>query len=399
MTPQSKPVRILYVEDDRDLGAMVKAHLAQAGYAVDLCYDGQEALARHAAGGYDLLAIDRALPVLDGLEVMRILASRGPLPPTVMITGTGNERTAVEAMKLGAGDYLVKDAGGAWLELLPGVIQRVLGQRRLVEEKQTAEAALREKEEQLYQSQKLEAIGLLAGGVAHEFNNLLTAVIGHVSLAMTGLAPEEKRCRDLEQALKAANRGAALTRQLLGFGRRQPLLRRNVPLNQVVADFSPMLRPLIGDYIGLDLALGEDVGTLYADPAQLQQVLLNLCLNARDAMPSGGRLTLGTQSMTPTGAFLELHGEIQPGPHVMLTVSDTGCGMPPEVMQHVFEPFYTTKPVGEGTGLGLSLVYGIVRQHGGAIDVQSAPGEGATFRIYLPRTDAATLLPESRKAV
>ena len=171
---------------------LVTERLAQAGFAVDAAYDGEEALAKYARGSYDLLAIDQTLPVLDGLGVLRAIASRGPLPPTVMVTGTGNEKVAVQTMKLGADDYIVKDLGGGWLDLLPSIIERVLRQRRLVEDKKAAEAALRERERQLWHAQKLESLGILAGGIAHDFNNILAGIMGYADLAMEDCRPRSR---------------------------------------------------------------------------------------------------------------------------------------------------------------------------------------------------------------
>ncbi|MHC4401137.1 MAG: PAS domain S-box protein [Planctomycetota bacterium] len=270
---------------------------------------------------------------------------------------------------------------------------------RDISERKSAEEALRKKDEELRQSQKLEAIGGLAGGIAHEFNNLLQAIGGYTKYAMEGLSPEEQRHQDLEQVLKAADRATTLTRQLLGFSRRQVLRRKNIQPNEVVADLTKMVRPVIGEHIQLDLSLGEDVGTVYADLGELQQVLLNLCLNARDAMPSGGELLLKTENTVLSEAFCEAYPDTHPGRHVTLSVSDTGCGMSPEVRQHIFEPFFTTKKVGQGSGLGLATVYGVVQQHGGAIHAYSEVGKGSTFKIFLPAVDAAPDRDEAERAL
>ena len=252
-----------------------------------------------------------------------------------------------------------------------------------------AEEALRQTEEELRQSQKLEAVGQLAGGVAHEFNNLLQAIGGYTKYAMEGLPPEGQPYRDLQQVEKAAGRAATLTRQLLGFGRRETLEPRDLRLNEVVTDVLKMLRPLIGEQIEVKTVLDGKVGTVHADPTLIEQILLNLCINARDAMPSGGALTIETRDLLLSDAYCKTHVDIKPGRHVQITVSDTGCGMAPEVVEHIFDPFYTTKEVGKGTGLGLAMVYGVVKQHGGDIHVYSEPGLGTNFKVFLPTVQKA----------
>jgi PAS domain S-box-containing protein len=266
-------------------------------------------------------------------------------------------------------------------------------------ERKQADAALRQRDDQLRQSQKLEAIGVLAGGVAHEFNNLLQAICGYTTYAIEGLEPDDRRFQDLEQVLAAADRAATLTKQLLGFGRRQMLKRVDIDFNQLVIDLGKMLRPLIGEHICLDIVPGENIGAIHADPGLFQQVLMNLCVNSRDAMPGGGRLLVKTLDVTLSDAYCEIHTDMRPGRYVLLTVSDTGSGMTTEVMSRIFEPFFTTKEVGKGTGLGLAMVYGIVQQHGGMIQVYSEPGQGTEFKIYLPVVAVATaaeIIPPSR---
>ncbi len=256
-------------------------------------------------------------------------------------------------------------------------------QQEIVERKQI-EAELAQRDEQLRQAQKLEAVGSLAGGIAHEFNNLLQAIRGYTRYAMEGLQPDDQRHQDLEQVVKASDRAAALTRELLGFSRRQVLERGNVDSGELIADLAKMLRPLIGEQIDIQVSLATDVGPLHADRGLLQQMLLNLCINARDAMPDGGQLTLKTQRVDLSNKYCELHPPMKPGGYVMFSVTDTGCGISPETKQRIFEPFFTTKGVGKGTGLGLAMVYGCVQQHEGTINVYSEPKLGTTFKIYLP---------------
>jgi two-component system, cell cycle sensor histidine kinase and response regulator CckA len=244
-------------------------------------------------------------------------------------------------------------------------------------------------ETQLRQSQKMEAVGLLAGGVAHDFNNLLTAIMGYGQLLQRRVAGDAGALADADEILKAAERAASLTRQLLAFSRQQVLEPRVVDLNTILSDMDKMLRRLIGEDIDLLTAPGDDLGRVRVDPGQIEQVLVNLVVNSRDAMPRGGKLTLETADVDLDEGFVKGRLDVPPGPYVMLAVSDTGCGMSPETLARVFEPFFTTKETGRGTGLGLSTVHGIVKQSGGHLEVYSEVGRGTTFKVYLPRVDEA----------
>jgi len=248
-----------------------------------------------------------------------------------------------------------------------------------------ADEELRRLEQELAQSQRLESVGRLAGGVAHDFNNLLTAIAGHCELLLAALPAGDPTRHDADEILKAAERATALVGQLLAFSRKQLLQPRIVDLNEVVRGIEGMLRRLIGEDVELVTLLADDLGHVSADPRQLEQVIVNLAVNARDAMPAGGRLTIETQNAGPDADG----AGTKPGRYVVLTVRDTGLGMDERTRAHAFEPFFTTKEVGQGTGLGLATVYGVVSQSGGRIELESEPGAGTTFRVLFPHVDAA----------
>ncbi|MDE2141285.1 MAG: response regulator [Elusimicrobia bacterium] len=255
----------------------------------------------------------------------------------------------------------------------------------------TAEAA--KLQEQLLLSQKMESVGRLAGGISHDFNNILTAIGGFSGFLLQSIPVGDPRRDDVQEIVAAAERAAALTRRLLAFSRRQILEPRLIDLNAVVASLQPMLKRLIGEHIELRSTLARGIGRVKADPGQIEQVIMNLVVNARDALPKGGNIAIETVDASLGEDYARLHLEVRPGPYVMLSVSDTGHGMSAAVQSRLFEPFFTTKEPGKGTGLGLATVYGIVKQSGGNIYVYSEPGQGCTFKIYLPRVENLETAP------
>ena len=506
----SEAVRVLIVEDDPlDADLMVR-ELKRGGFApewVRVQTEGEYLAQLDRAP--DVILSDSNLPLFDGFEALDLLRKRGLDIPFILVSGRVGEDLAVEAMKRGACDYLLKDR----LARLGEAVRRAIDDRRLRAERTWAVEALRRSEEryrlvseassdyvyslkvdpegtltcewitdpftritgfdaaeinlrgwtglyhpddheiagqheealrsgrsdsievrvvtkdkqvrwirvherpvfslddpsrveriygaaqditvqkqleeQLLQSRKMEAIGQLAGGVAHDFNNLLTVICGYGDLLKKQPDLSRTAREYADEILEAAKRAAQLTRQLLAFSRRQVLQLKTVNLNNVVADVEKLLRRLIGEDVELRTAYAPDLGLVRADPAQIEQVIMNLAVNARDAMPKGGRLTIATANVDLDGRRPDQQAMPQGGPQVMLTVSDTGSGMDAETAARVFEPFFTTKELGKGTGLGLAMAYGIVKQSGGDIRVYTEAGRGTTFNIYLPRLERA----------
>ena len=245
-------------------------------------------------------------------------------------------------------------------------------------------------EAQLLQAQKLESIGRLAGGVAHDYNNMLGVIIGYSEIMRTKIAPGDPLLKDLAQIQRAAERSKNITQQLLAFSRKQVFEPKILDINDLIHNFEGNLSRLIGEDIELHFMPAPDTGKIVFDPTQIEQILMNLAVNARDAMPNGGKLTIETNNVVLDETYCREHAGFMPGCFVRLSVSDNGVGMRKETINQIFEPFFTTKDVGKGTGLGLATVYGIVKQGGGFINVYSEPGQGTTFKIYIPKTTGET---------
>ena len=303
------------------------------------------------------------------------------------------EEAAREARDRGVGrsiQYRMRHKDGSWriLESGANVVRGPAGEVEKLVVVNRDVTARRQLEEQFRQAQKMEAVGRLSGGVAHDFNNLLGVIIGYAEFLQERLAPQDSLRGSVDEILKAGKRAASLTRQLLAFSRQQVLDPKVIDLNTAVSDMEKLLRRLIGEDIELRTRLTPNVGRVKADQGQFEQVIMNLAVNARDAMPQGGKLTISTENFMMDEAFVRRYPyPVQPGPYICVTVADTGIGMNAETKARAFDPFFTTKEKGKGTGLGLATVYGVVKQSGGYIDIESAPGAGTTFKIYLPRVD------------
>ena len=401
--------RILVVDDVIDSVKLLTSILKKEGYEALVAHNGRQALQVASAEGPDAILLDIMMPGMDGIEVCRRLKADDNLRkiPVILVTARDLDVDVVTGLEAGADDYVTKPFSRQVLlarvrvairikESYDALVESNAQLVREIQERKQAEESLRLKDEELCRSQKLEAVGQLASGVAHEFNNLLQAIIGYSCSAMMDLSPRNEGYGDLEQVLKAANQAAVLTRQLLNLSHRQSPGRKNVDPNRIVADLVSLVHPVIGRHIDLTMDLRPDVGTVCADPGGIEQVLLNLCLNSRDAMPRGGKLTIKTQRVSSNQGDPETDSQSQVRDSVAITVSDTGCGMATELQKHIFEPFFTTKEAGKGTGLGLATAYGIVKQNGGTIEFFSQPGKGTSVKISLPVVAAE---PDANTAV
>jgi two-component system cell cycle sensor histidine kinase/response regulator CckA len=373
---------ILILEDNDSDAELVEheLHRANIQFVSTRVADRERFLEQIVNRPPDIILSDYSLPQFDGLEALRIVKEHNCEAPFILVTGSQTEEVAVECMKQGAADYMLKSN----ILRLPSAVLNALKRRESEKEKAKALEALRQSEEQLRMSQKLEAIGQLAGGVAHDFNNLLTVITGYSELLLRRAVPEDPNVSKIAQIHKAAERAASLTRQLLAFSRKQVLQPKVFDLNTLVADMTKMARRLISEDVKLVVALARTAVHINADPGQMEQVLMNLVVNARDAIPDGGAITIETSIVEIDQAYADMHVAVKPGTYAMLAVTDNGCGIDAETTKHIFEPFFTTKELGKGTGLGLSTVYGIVKQSGGNIWLYSEPGIGSTFKVYVP---------------
>jgi two-component system, cell cycle sensor histidine kinase and response regulator CckA len=381
----SRQVSILMVEDNPGDARLLQEYLNEglhSGYQITHCERLGQALSHLDRETFDVILLDLSLPDSRGLPTFLNLHGKAHEIPIVILTGFDDESLASQAMQRGAQDYLPKNS-------LDGhQLARTI--RYAIERKQWEET-IRTREERINRMQKMEAIGRLSGGIAHNFNNILTAIIGNCELLLPRVVVDAKALRYTEAIQRAAQRASGLTRELMAFCRKQPMHPQPVQINDILRDMEQLLNGVISKNVTFTFALDSHDGVILADPVQIEQVVLNLVLNARDAMPDGGQIVLRTQRIDVDAAVEGLPERVPPGSYVTLSVSDTGKGIDPAIMPHIFEPFFTTKDEGKGTGLGLATVFGIVKQNQGYVQASTEVGVGSMFTIYLPRSVSTTL--------
>jgi two-component system cell cycle sensor histidine kinase/response regulator CckA len=377
----TKPeTRVLLVDESEDSCILTRAHLNDVRErkvridSVSNYADGLEAICRR---DHEVCLVDYRLGSASGLDLIRAAIAAGCTATLILLTEEVSTKNDIEALEAGAADYLDKS------ELSPRALERMI---RHTLERKRADTRMRQLEEQCAQSQKMEAVGKLAAGIAHDFNNILTAIQGHAQFVLEDVGEDHPLAIEVREIARAANRAASLTHQLLAFSRKQVLRPRALDMNVVVANVERMLRRVIGENIRLVTQLDAALASVIADPHQLEQVVVNLGVNARDAMPSGGTLTIRTRNLKADEAFVRLHPDLGVGDYVMLSVTDTGHGMDRDTLGHAFDPFFTTRAVGKVSGLGLANMYGVLKQSGGTFWGESEVGIGTGFFLCLPQT-------------
>jgi len=384
----SESLRYVHVEDSAVDAELIRETLEADGYAcavvrVETRAAFEEVLSREA---FDLVLSDFALPTFDGLGALEIARQRKPGTPFILVSGTLGEEQAIESLKRGATDYVLKHR----LSRLAPAVRRALEEASTRRERRRAEEAESVLAAQLRQAQKMEALGQFAGGIAHDFNNLLTVVMASADLIRAATpADREDLLGNLKDLAEAAARGRQMIKKLLAFSRQESLALRRVDLGAVVQEAVATFRHLLPTTIQVGLLVAPELPPVLADTGAIEQVLLNLASNARDALPEGGRLHVTVERLAMTAPQRMLFRDVPPGDYVRVAVRDNGVGMDEATLQRVFEPLFTTKPAGKGTGLGMAMVLSLVRQHRGYVNVESAPGRGTEVDLYFPVAEGA----------
>ena len=388
--PMSTPLRVLMVEDSDEDTELVIRELRRGGY--DVSFERVDTpLAMSATlenRAWDVVICDFSLPRFSGAEALRLLRARNPNTPFIYVSGMVGAETAVSALKQGAHDYVTK---GSLKRLLPAIQRELKEAERRCEESQL--------ERQKRHQERFESIGRLAGGVAHDFNNLIGAILGWAELGQDETRNEQGLQDRFRQIRNQAERAAGLTAQLLAFARCQVLHPEKLDVNKSISELRSFLESGMEGNIELKIILAPHLDVILSDTSQFGQIAMNLCINARDAMPGGGRLTIETHNVEIGKEFCDRNSDCRPGRYVMLVIADTGIGMEAGTVERLFEPFFTTKDLGKGTGLGLATVYGIVKQHGGFLKVSSEVGKGTTFRVYFPSSPGRANQPRADNAL
>jgi len=376
------PLRVLIIEDSEEDALLLVHALKQGGYdpIFQRIYTREAMVSALHDETWEVIIADYRMPRFSAPDALQIVKERCLDVPFIIVSGAIGEETAVTAMKAGAHDYIMKDN----LARLIPAIERELREVEMHRKKQQAEEDKKRIEEQLLQSQKMEAIGRLTGGVAHDFNNLLTAIRGYTDMSFDQITKDTQLYKDLKEIQICTERAMNLTRQLLLFSRRQPMEFFHIDFNKTVENLLGLLHRIIGEDIEVRYDLVSEKLILFADQTSIEQMIMNLVVNARDAMLEGGTVTIRTEKSNLSSQAVKNISNAYPGDFVRFSVADTGSGIDEEILEHIFEPFYSTKAFGKGSGLGLSVVYGIIQQHKGWIQVESKKGMGSIFEVYLP---------------
>jgi signal transduction histidine kinase len=373
------PLRVLIVEDSEDDATLLLRELSRGGFApIFERVDTPQAMTAALLRPWDVVLSDWGMPHFSAHQALTLLQQSERDLPFIIVSGTIGEEAAIAALQAGAHDFMAKGRLG---RLVPAIERgmrdaAVRAERRVIEQ-------------QLRRTQKMEAMGQLTGGIAHDFNNLLGVIVANADLLLEGVEGNAEHAELANEILRSAMHGAELTRRLLAFARQQPLSSQIVDLNARLPPIIMMLQRTLGEQISLRSSFADGLWQTLVDPSQVENALLNLAINARDAMPNGGTLSIETANVHLDAHYAALHSEVVSGDYVALSMTDTGTGMPPEIIERVTEPFFTTKEAGKGTGLGLSMVYGFAKQSGGHLSIYSDVDVGTTIRLYLPRAQEA----------